>query len=86
MKKSIHLITIFLCLSQMGCLADKLKVPVEDHFIQIMTIVDGCIDGDYGQPCPEDMIDDLKMMKQQACVLDSITKSKSPDACEVEND
>lgn len=86
MKKILQLPMIFLFLPQVGCLANRLQIPVEDHFIQIMTIVNGCIDGDYGQPCPDDMIDDLKIMKKQACVLDAIAKSKSPTVCEVLND
>ena len=47
-------------------------------------IYDACVNGTYGIECPEDLKEDLDMMKAQACAIDAITKSQKPEECKVE--
>ena len=76
-----HALAIALALPLCGCLAGKLRTPVEDHYAQTRAITDTCKSGGYGVECPADLVEDLEAMKAQACALDAITKSEAPDEC-----
>jgi len=86
MKRSIvpTLALVVLAAASTACLSKQLKSPTEDHYIQTRVIYDACVDGTYGIECPEDLKEDLDMMKAQACAIDAITKSQKPEECKVE--
>ena len=60
-----------------GCLAKKLRAPVEDHFVQTQTIAERCkADCD-----PEELQEDLDAMAVQACLIDAIVKGNDGEQC-----
>ncbi len=78
MRKAL---TFALALPLAGCLAGKLRGPVEDHYVQTRVISDTCAAGGYAVNCPADLLEDLEAMKAQACALDAITRGEQPE-CE----
>lgn len=60
-----------------GCLAVKLRQPVEDHRVQLETIAGRCA-AEGGGP---ELCSDVAAMAEQACLLDAIVDGVDGAAC-----
>ena len=76
----MHRFLLVSLLLSSGCLAKSLRTPAQDHHVQVATVEVRCNRGDYGLCMPE-LKEDLKDMREQACLLEEITKGQDGKEC-----
>jgi hypothetical protein len=72
----LWLTPLFAC----GCLAAQLHGPAQDHHVQTRIIEERCKAGEYDYCAPE-LIEDLEAMREQACLIEAITRRESGEEC-----
>ncbi|MAF30565.1 MAG: hypothetical protein CL819_15365, partial [Croceicoccus sp.] len=78
-----HALAIALALPLCGCLAGKLRTPVEDHYAQTRAITDTCKSGGYGVECPADLVEVLEAVIDGTLDTVELEWSEQPAVCVV---
>jgi len=64
-----------------GCLAKRLQIPAEDHYVQTRVIAEKCRTQGYDDsPCSGQLQEDLDAMVKGAQAIDAVAKGKKPES------